>query len=321
MARLDVERLRAEFTGPHEVVRASDGQRLFLRRWEAAGESPVSLLVLHGITAHSGPYGPLLAEPLARAGVTVFGMDLRGHGLSDGVRGDYPGPERFASDLAETVAYVKARSKKLVVLGHSLGTLSAVVAQRQRPRDVDGVILLSVGNRIRAERYERPTAGAALRGLLGVALLPGSPLIEYRRVGMLGLDDPLYNFRYSARFYTVLYGIPAGRLLRMMRAGSLDSPNLRFDPRLRVPLLVAVGDQDELFPADSARALCDALDADDKEFLVIPGGRHAVFPKEAPEMLEAWLSRKFGTGPEPEGEARRGLSGAGAAEGGGPAPT
>ena len=320
MARLDVERLRAGFTGPHEVVRASDGQRLFLRRWDAPGESPVSLLVLHGITAHSGPYGPPLAEPLARAGVPVFGMDLRGHGLSDGVRGDYPGPGRFASDLAETVAYVKARSKRLVVLGHSLGSLSAVVAQRQRPRDVDGVILLSAGTRIRAERYRRPTGAAALRSLVGVALLRGTPLIDYRRPGMLGLDDPLFNFRYSARFYTVLYGVPARPLLRMMRTGLVDSPNLRFEPRLRVPLLVAVGDQDELIPVDSARALCDAANGEDKEFLPIPGGRHAVFPKEAPELLRGWLSRKVGAGPGPEGEARRGLSGAGAAEGGGPAP-
>lgn len=293
MVRPDVVSLRGGFTGPHEVIQASDGRTLFLRRWDAAGDSPVSLLIFHGITAHSGAYGPALAEPLARAGVTVFGMDLRGHGLSDGVRGDYPSPERFASDISETVAFVKARSKKLVVLGHSLGSLSAVVAQRSRPQDIQGVVLVSAGRRIRAEQYSRPTAGALLKTLLGVTLLRGTPLIGYRREGMLGLDDPLFNFRYSARFYSVLYGVPALRLLRMMRAGVLDSPNLRFQGRLRVPLLVAVGERDELIPVDSARELFDGLDADDKQFLMLPGGRHAVFPSDAPDLVRAWLAQKF----------------------------
>ena len=292
MARVDVARLRAEFTGPHEVVRASDGRMLFLRRWDAAGEAPVSLLLFHGITGHSGAYGAPLAEPLAQAGVTVFGMDLRGHGLSDGIRGDYPSPARFASDISETVAFVKARSRRLVVLGHSLGALSAVAAAKSRPRDIDGVVLLSAGRRIRMERYQRPGPGALLKTLLGVTLLRGTPLIEYRREGMLGLDDPLFNFRYSARFYSVLYGVPAGRLLRMLRTGVLDSPNLHFEEPLRVPLLLAVGDQDELISVDSARELGDGIGASDKELRVIPGARHAVFPKGSTDPVREWLARK-----------------------------
>ncbi len=292
---MDIASRRAGFTGPHEVIRASDGGMLFLRRWEGSENAAVSLLVFHGITGYSGPYGPTLAEPLARAGIPVYGMDLRGHGLSDGRRGDYPSPERWASDISETVAFVKARSRRLVVLGHSLGALSAVVAQRRCPQEVDGVILLSVGKKIRAERFPRPSAGGVVKTLLGVALLRGTPLIEYRRTGMIGLDDPLFNFRYSARFYRVMYGVPALRLLRRLREGVLDSPNLRFEERLRVPLLVAVGDQDELFPVESARELCDGVNGDDKEFRVIPGGRHAVFPTEAPELLRGWLGKKFAT--------------------------
>ena len=293
MAAPDVARLRAEFQGPHELVRTTDGQTLFVRRWDAPGESPVSVLVLHGITAYSGPYGPLLAESLARAGVNVFGMDLRGHGLSDGRRGDYPSPERFVRDLSETIAVVRARSRKLVVLGHSLGALAAIVATKSCPEAVDGVVLLSVAHKIRTGVYAQPSAAATIKALVGVALLRGRPLIEYRRPGMLGLADPLYNFRYSARFYSVLYGVGALRLLRMLREGVIDSPNLRFDRRLTVPILVGVGDQDELFPTESVREFFQGIDAEDKELVVIPGGRHAVFPKESWGPLVAWLGQRF----------------------------
>jgi acylglycerol lipase len=293
VAHVDVGRLRAASRVPHDLLRTSDGRTLFLRRWDASGPPPVSVLLLHGITAYSEPYGPGLAEPLARAGVTVFGMDLRGHGLSDGVRGDYPSRERLAQDLAEAVAFAKARSTRLVVVGHSLGALSAGLAEQAAPAEIDGVVLMSAGRRIRRGVYPRPGPGAFLRTLLGVALLRGRPLIEYRREGMGGRTDPLYNFRYSARFYSAMYGVPVLPLLRQLREGAIESPNLRFQRTLRVPLLVVVGDRDELIPVDSARELFELVDATDKEFLVVPGGRHTVFPPEVPDCLRAWLAHRF----------------------------
>ena len=292
MPGLDVARLRSEFQGPHDLVPTSDGQVLFVRRWEADGKSEVSVLIFHGITAYSGPYGRLIAAPLTAAGFSVLGLDLRGHGLSDGVRGDYPSRERWERDIAETVAYVRTRARKLVVLGHSLGALSAILAAKVRPDDLSGLILLGAGPKIRVGPYRRPSAAAQFRALLGVAILRGRPLIEYRREGMTGLDDPLFNFRYSARFYTIQYGVGALRLQRMLREGVLDSPNLRFGGKVRIPLLVGVGDQDELIPIESARALCDSIDCDNKEFLVLPGTRHAIVPPGALVPVQQWLARR-----------------------------
>ena len=294
MAGIDAARLREEYREPHEVVRTSDGAALFVRRWNArGGEAPVSVLILHGITAHSGPYGPMVAEGLASAGYEVFGMDLRGHGLSDGKRGDYPSGRRFVEDLAETLEAVKRKSRKLVVLGHSLGALSAVVAVKNDLQAVDGLILMSAARRVRAGVYSRPSARATLKMLAGITVLRGSRLIEYGRRGQVGLDDPLFNFRYSARFYSILYGAGAMKVARMMASGLIDSPNLDVGMRLELPVLVAVGDSDELFSPEAAKELFDGMDASDKEFLVIPGMRHAVWPKEAYAPLADWLRRKF----------------------------
>ena len=294
MASLDVAELRAQFSEPHELVEASDGTTLFLRRWGVFGKSPVSVLIFHGITAHSGPYGPVIAEQLARAGFAVFGMDLRGHGLSDGKRGDYPSTERWEKDLAETVAFVKSRSAKLVVLGHSLGVLSAVHVQQLCPGEVDGLVLLSVGRTVRTHVRAPPGAASVLRSLIGIALLRGTPLIAVDpREGMVGLDDPLFNFRYSARFYNVLYGVGALRVARMFRMGTVDSPYIHIDGKLRIPLFVGVGERDELFPVESTRAFYDELDADRKEFFVVPGARHAIFPKDCWGPLVTWLAHEL----------------------------
>jgi acylglycerol lipase len=290
---LDVAALRAEFSDPHEIVQTSDGKTLFVRRWGEKANASVSILIFHGITGHSGPYGPMIAQQLSAEGFNVFGMDLRGHGLSDGKRGDYPSKERFDKDLSETVALVKSKSRKLVFLGHSLGVLSAVDAAKSCPKDVDGVILLSAARKLRKRSYPRPSAAATLKALFGIAIFRGSPLIEYRREGMIGRSDPLFNFKYSARFYSVLYGTGALRVLGMYRSGVIDSPNLKLgeESKLAVPLIVGVGDQDELFATEAVKEFYDKINCDNKEFFTIPGGRHAVFPKDSWGPVSAWLRK------------------------------
>ncbi len=183
LGRLDVANLRANFKEPHELLKTSDGKTLFIRRWNSDGESAVSVLIFHGITAYSGTYGLMIAEQLSGAGFDVFGMDLRGHGLSDGKRGDYPSSERLVKDLCETVAFVRAKSRKLVVMGHSLGAFSAVIAMNNCPKQIDGLILLSIAKKIRTGVYPKQKLGAALRSLLGIAILsrqPGDQVSERR---------------------------------------------------------------------------------------------------------------------------------------------
>ena len=293
MAALDVPRLRDAFTPPHELVRTSDGKVLFLRHWPGSGSHRVAILIFHGITAYSEPYGKLIAEELAAAGFDVFGLDLRGHGRSDGVRGDYPSGERWKQDLAETTAFLKSRFPSVVVLGHSLGIFSAVVEASRGSSCVDGLVLISGGNRVRPGAYPKPAAARTFKTLLGVALFRHSRLIEYRRQGMLGLDDPLFNFRYTARFYESIYGMRAWSVAKMMAGDRIESPNLQFAGRPDLPVWAAVGEQDELFVVDSARAFCDGLASNNKTFAVIPGGRHTYFPPGSWAPLVAWLARVF----------------------------
>jgi len=289
----DVARLREEFREPHELVKTSDGKTIFLRHWVGAERMDLAILVFHGITGYSEPYGRLMAEELAEAGFNVFGMDLRGHGRSDGSRGDYPGRERLSKDLCETLAFLKGRFSTVVVLGHSLGVLTAVIAVNSCPANVDGLVLLSAGGKIRPGAYGKPPAGVALKMLLGITLLPRSPLIEYRRRGMGGQSDPLFNFRYTARFYSTFYGKSAWSVVRMLSRNEIESPNMVISGRTDIPALIGVGDQDELFSVDSVRAFFDSVGVSRKEFFVIPGGRHAVFPSGSWGPLIGWLRTNY----------------------------
>jgi len=61
------------------------GQQLFYRSW-LAPEAKASLVIAHGYAEHSGRYDDF-AKYLASNGFSVYALDHRGHGKSDGFFG------------------------------------------------------------------------------------------------------------------------------------------------------------------------------------------------------------------------------------------
>jgi len=274
---LNVSKLRQQFKGPHHLITTSDDQTLFLRKWEPHGETvrKQAILMLHGITAHSGPYS-MIGDPLSKSGFTVYGLDLRGHGLSDGVRGDYPSKDRFVKDICETIAFTKQLHDIVVLLGHSLGVLSSVLALNSCLENIDGAILLSGARTVRPEAHPQMSAPQKLKIALWSLFSPSKPVIEYGRDGMVGLDDPLFNFRYTLRF------------MRIANIRDLEVPK-----ELHIPFFVGIGDSDELFSVDSCRELFEEIPSDSKEFHVFPGGKHAEFSEGSWVPLVTWLEKTF----------------------------
>jgi alpha-beta hydrolase superfamily lysophospholipase len=274
---LDIPRLREEFEGEYHLLETSDGISLFLWKWapEAATPRQTGILILHGITAYSGPYA-MIAKPLAELGFTVYGLDLRGHGLSDGNRGDCPSRDRFVRDLCEAIEFVKSQHDRVVLIGHSLGVLSSILAMNHCLENISGSVLLSAGLSLRHNMAQGMSATQKLKILFSSILSPSKQVVEYRREGMVGLDDPLFTFKYSLRF------------IRLVRFEDLEFPE-----RVDFPVFVGIGDSDELFSVDACRALYDAIPSDTKEFYVAKGARHAVFPDGAWIPLFAWIKDRF----------------------------
>lgn len=271
---------RAGFTGPHHEMTTTDGETLFLRRWNPpvadSARQDVAVLIFHGITAHSGAYA-MAAEPLSQAGYTTFGLDYRGHGLSGGNRADYASKDRRIADLVEAVRFVKKQGySKVVVFGHSLGVASAIWVARAIPDEIDGLILLSGAYEGRQGVTAPPSLYEKAKIISSAIFRPSVQVVEYFREGMTGLDDPLFNFKYTLRFLTML-----------------DVKELRLPAGLDIPVLVGVGDKDELFEVEKVRALYDEVPGTRKEFVVLKDTYHARFPAEAWQELVRWLDGSF----------------------------
>ena len=102
-------------------------------------------------------------------------------------------------------------------------------------------------------------------------------MINYYREGISGLDDPLFNFKYTLRF---------------MRLASFQ--DLDLTEEIECPVILGVGEHDEIFSVESAQSLLDEIPSKDKTFFVIPGAKHVIeFNEETFKDLKSWLIAKF----------------------------
>jgi len=272
--------LRQRFIEPHDQFITSDGQTLFLRKRMPDSIIPtkinIAVLIFHGITAHSGAY-EMAGKPISVGGYMTFGLDYRGHGLSDGNRGDSPDKERWIADLAESIEHIKSWGfSKVIVLGHSLGVAAAICTAEAVPDQISGLILLSGAYKSKKGQTKPPSLLQNLRILSSSVFRPSYPAVEYYREYITGANDPLFNFRYTLSFLTMP-----------------DVKNLSLPPTMNIPVLVGVGDKDELFDVDKVKEFYNLIPGDKKEFLIMKDATHARIPVECWEEIVYWLDKTY----------------------------
>ena len=113
-------------------LRSSDGLRLFFRHWPARGTPRFVALIAHGMAEHAGRYEEL-AGILSADGAVVWAIDHRGHGHSQGRRGDFRSFQEYIDDLDLLTEHARAKNPGLpvVLIGHSLGGLIALAYAAQ----------------------------------------------------------------------------------------------------------------------------------------------------------------------------------------------
>ncbi len=109
------------------TLTGAGGVRLQAGRWaDPSVRQRATVVLVHGYGEHLGRYGHVIAA-LCRGGYTVFGLDHRGHGRSDGRRAAIRRFDEFVDDLDRLVdlAGVEVGDDGVppprFLLGHSMG--------------------------------------------------------------------------------------------------------------------------------------------------------------------------------------------------------
>ena len=211
------------------------GRRLFYTDQQPDAPGP-ALLLLHG-AAGSHLVWPGALRRLANT--RVLALDLPGHG-----RSAPPGRRTIAHYAAAVGDFIAALGLSEVVLaGHSMGGAIALTVALERPAALRGLVLLSVGPRLRVN-------DTLLGGGLADFAAAANFIVEY---GFVAAPDELRRKTLQAILDT-----GATTTFGDFLACS------RFDARaqlagIHLPALVIGGSEDRLVPSRQADALAEGL--------------------------------------------------------------
>lgn len=116
--------------------------KCFYRNWQVKQPSAIAILI-HGFGEHSGHYHRL-AIALNNANIDVWGIDHVGHGLSYGENGFFDSIDELSTNVGYLVqlAHDKHPNIPLVIIGHSLGGITATNYVLLHSNKVRGLIVL-----------------------------------------------------------------------------------------------------------------------------------------------------------------------------------
>jgi len=259
--------------GKWEYFTLRDGTRMFVQYWLPEGEGANRVLVcLHGLSAH-GWYFSRLADALVPAGIGVYAPDYRGHGLSDGVKGDLPGVAQIVDDMKEFVGWVRSRhpGAKVFTLGESMGGAVNVNLMIDAPELSNGMVLLAPAI--------KPAMKFTWKDILKtpfylLALLIHSSWRVVRMTGdeHRGMRDP-ENIRYDRNDPLHLKYISVRYLLGIKR---IMDRAAKEGPAVRLPSLIVQGGRDVAVSPQGTRSFHDALASTDKTFKFYPEALHCM---------------------------------------------
>jgi alpha-beta hydrolase superfamily lysophospholipase len=227
------------------------GVSIYRRAWLPEGSPRGVLVLVHGMSEHSGRYDHV-GRFLASRGLAVHALDHRGHGRSGGEMGTVEKFDFFLDDLSTFLSLVRAESPAgpLVLLGHSMGGLivSAYLLERKPSPDLvvlSGPAIVPIieagGRRIDATRLSRDP--------------------EAQRAYM---EDPLVlRERVKEELF---YRLAEGVMLLVGRSGEIGQP-----------ILLIHGTDDRLCSAEGAEAWVRASSSSDITVQLYPEGRHEMF--------------------------------------------
>jgi alpha-beta hydrolase superfamily lysophospholipase len=262
----------------------SGGALIHFEVHATASEAP-TVVIAHGLGDHARRLTPL-AVALAESGFNVVSMDRRGHGLSEGRRGDASLDEDFAV-LRLGIAEAGTRfGGPIALLGDSLGGIMIWYLLTQRP-GVAAAVCHDISHPEvsldRSMRFKAPLMRAV--GRVAPRLpIPVRQIADYSHVALDPVTkayfddelDKLFNFKISARSAASYLGW---------------RPQIPWE-EVSTPVLVIAGAEDRMVSPRFIEASMERSMPPETTYVKLPGAGHQLFLDDLdaslPPLLD-WL--------------------------------
>jgi alpha-beta hydrolase superfamily lysophospholipase len=269
------------------TIRLSSGE--ILRGFSLTPDEPRAFVILvHGLGEHIQRYKSW-GERFVRNGIGFEGVDLPGHGCSDGKKGHIKS-YRLTDEMIDKLIEEFKKSNfgiPLFLYGHSLGGGLVLDYLIRKNPDLNGGIVTSPWLRL---SFEPDESKIKLAGVMK-SILPGlvqksGLVVEHisrdNSVVKAYKSDPLVHGKISVSLFH--------------NAMSAASYALQNASKLKIPVLLMHGSDDQICSPGGTREF--ASDAKTTEFMIWNGGYHELhnepFKEEVFKHILDWINKKLG---------------------------
>jgi acylglycerol lipase len=265
------------------------GIRIHVRTWAPASPPTGVVVIAHGFAEHGGRYAAV-AQRLLADGLAVVAADHRGHGFSEGRRTTVVRFADYSDDLTTVITRTRSRwpSRRLVLLGHSLGGLIALDFAVRPSTSLDGLVLSAPAACPGDVSTVQLAAGRVLSRVapnLGVLRLPLNRISRDPAVVDAYNSDPL------------VFRTPIRARLGAEMIDAMDRVDKAL-PSMRMPLLVMQGTADGLVDPGCGPHVYERAGSPDKTLKMYDGLWHEIFNEPERDRvltdLTAWLRSHLG---------------------------
>jgi len=244
---------------------------------EYINSSKTGVIIIHGLAEHKGRYEDFIKQ-LLNNNISVFAIDLRGHGESLGKRGDAKDFSDYLNDLHFFVSYIKEKypNLKLALFGHSFGgqIASAYVSTYNT---VDLLILSS-------PLLEAPSKSKLFN------------IIPYKRLGFIKIKkrhseskemlEYSKNDTLACHYFTL-------RLVGIMFKQGIEYITDRFK-YIKLPVLLLGGKLDPLINCENMPLILEKFGSNDKTIKIYDKVKHRIvqndYKDEIIQEIIEWIN-------------------------------
>ncbi len=266
------------------LIRDAKKLKEFDRRGKSKNQIGRLLVIQHGFGEHSDRYHFLL-ETLQGSNTTVYALDARGHGRSEGKRGHVEQFQYYIDDLTDLIQIAKREQQvdKVYLLGHSLGGViaSQYALQFENQKGLEALILSSPAFRVHMN-FSQQVKKIMAYILAGIA--PATTIDANLDIQLLSHDqdvvaayakDPLVHGKISFQM---------GKNLFLLGKALIKKARV-----LNIPCFIFTGDADSIVNHEGAKDFYENTLSKDKNLQVYPDLYHETM-NELPERRKEVLT-------------------------------
>jgi alpha-beta hydrolase superfamily lysophospholipase len=261
---------------------------------EVSKEVP-TVVFIPGTSVYGLCYAEILYE-IGKHGYNVVALDPRGHGRSEGRRGDYT-IEELMMDVENTVKYAKKRfNNRVTLMGSSQGGIVCFYLA-SKGIEVDSIICQNFADLAWKETFNIARFPTLARLSTPLIKLSGRMLPKVTVSTLTYLDLKRIKIKYFGNLHNFIVNDPFTISRISLRAArSLVNAQMPAPVEdIKIPIFVFQGSDDIVFPVNYTEKIFERLNCE-KQMKVYPGCDHAIMVENVelitPDLLD-WLDKMY----------------------------